>query len=289
MMSPGQVGSGQGPQTESLYCGVDVGASTTKIVLLGNNLDPEEKRLSTAEADREEVIARSLLPSGVDYSATARQCLQMVLQEGKVDQDRIRQSVATGYGRHNVDFADTSLTEIHCHGVGSYHYLRRAITVVDIGGQDNKIIRLAGSGERIHFRMNRKCSAGTGAFIEEIALRLGLQVEEMDPLARSTGEAVSLSSFCTVFAKTEVLAHLRRGVPPAQIVRGAFQSVVTRVLEMAPLEGLVVLTGGVVAHNRTIAELLGARLGRAVEVPPYPQFIGALGAALMARKQAGAG
>ena len=105
------------------------------------------------------------------------------------------------------------LTEIHCHGLGCHHLVDGPITVVDIGGQDNKIIRLDANGQRVDFRMNRKCAAGTGAFVEEIALRLGVDLEEMDRLAASTTESVRLSSFCTVFAKTEILAHLRKGVP----------------------------------------------------------------------------
>jgi activator of 2-hydroxyglutaryl-CoA dehydratase len=107
----------------------------------------------------------------------------------------------------------------------------------------------------------------------------------MDPLASSTEEMVRLSSFCTVFAKTEILAHLRKGVPVPAIVRGAFQSVVLRVVEMAPLKGDVVLTGGVVAHHPTVGVLLQKKLGRQITVPPHPQFTGALGAALLAAQQ----
>jgi predicted CoA-substrate-specific enzyme activase len=252
-----------------LFCGVDVGASATKLVLV---------------SDGQEVLARAVLPSGVDYAGTARSCLAQGLAEAGASREELDRTIATGYGRYNVDFADHTLTEIHCHGIGGYHGLGRAITVVDIGGQDNKIIRLLANGQRADFRMNRKCAAGTGAFIEEIALRLGLELAEMDSLARSADEAVKLSSFCTVFAKTEILAHLRQGVPVARIVRGAFMSVVTRVVEMAPLTGDVVVTGGVVAHNPVLADLMSQKLGRRVEVPPHPQFTGALGAALMALK-----
>ena len=168
--------------------------------------------------------------------------------------------------------------------MGCYHHFPARITVVDIGGQDNKVIHLDADGKRIDFKMNRKCAAGTGAFIEEIALRLDLEVAEMDALAASTEEAVNLSSFCTVFAKTEILSHLRQGVPVADIVRGAFRSVVNRVVEMDPLAGEVVLTGGVVAHNPTLARLFAERLGRKVLVPPEAQFTGALGAAILASR-----
>jgi (R)-2-hydroxyacyl-CoA dehydratese activating ATPase len=252
------------------YGGVDVGASSTKLVLIDG---------------RAECRARVAHPSGVNYRATAARCLEEALAAAGAAAADVRATVATGYGRQNVAFAASSSTEIHCHGLGCHHDIPRAISIVDIGGQDNKVIHLEADGRRISFKMNRKCAAGTGAFLEEIALRLGLKMEEMDPLARSTREAVALSSFCTVFAKTEILAHLRQGAPVEGIVRGAFASVITRVMEMDPLPGEVVLTGGVVAHNPTIAEILSERLGRSVTIPPFPQFTGALGAALLALSQ----
>jgi predicted CoA-substrate-specific enzyme activase len=255
---------------EPLYCGVDVGASSTKLVLLGE--------------DRE-LRGRSIRKSGVDYAATARACLEDAFDEAGVKQDRLRRTVSTGYGRRNVDFADDSRTELSCHGVGCYHHYPRNITIVDIGCQDNKIIRLDEGGRRVDFKMNRKCAAGTGAFLEEIALRLDIALDELEELASSTDEAVRLNSFCTVFASTEILSHLRRGEPLAGLVRGAFASVVSRVAEMDQLHGEVVLTGGVVAHNPTTAELLAAKLGGEVSVPPHPQFTGALGAALTALAQ----
>ena len=254
----------------SLYCGVDVGASSTKLVLLGE--------------DRE-VRGRSIRKSGVDYAATARACLVDALDEAGAEENRIRRTVSTGYGRRNVDFADDARTELSCHGVGCYHHYPSAITIVDIGCQDNKIIRLDEGGRRVDFMMNRKCAAGTGAFLEEIALRLDIALAELEELASSTDEAVRLNSFCTVFASTEILSHLRRGEPLASLVRGAFASVVSRVAEMDQLRGEVVLTGGVIAHNPTTAEIFSEKLAGEVKVPPHPQFTGALGAALTALAQ----
>jgi predicted CoA-substrate-specific enzyme activase len=249
---------------------VDVGASATKVVLVDG---------------AGQILASAVHHSGVDYQATAQTGLEEALAQAELQRGQVLRTVSTGYGRHNVDFADASLTEIHCHGVGCYHHFPRAITVVDIGGQDNKVIRLGNDGRRVDFRMNRKCAAGTGAFLEEIALRLDLELEKMDGLAKSTDQVVRLSSFCTVFAKTEILAHLRQGAPVAEIVRGAFLSVVQRVVEMDPLSGEVVLTGGVVAFNPTIAEILAQKLEHPVSVPPQPQLTGSLGAALIARDQ----
>jgi predicted CoA-substrate-specific enzyme activase len=253
-----------------VFCGVDVGAAATKLVLLDG-----------AGA----VVGRAVRPSGVDYARTAEACLEEALAAAGAARAAVRRTVATGYGRGNVAFADGESTEIQCHGLGAWHAVPRRITVVDIGGQDNKVIRLDEAGRRLHFRMNRKCAAGTGAFLEEIALRLDLPLAALDGLARGATEAVELSSFCTVFAKTEILAHLRRGVPVGAIVRGAFGAVVKRIVEMDPLEGEVVLTGGVAAHHPMVAELLAARRARPVIVPPYPQFTGALGAALCARRE----
>ena len=255
------------------FCGVDVGASATKLVLIDEDRKP---------------LARVAAPSGVDYEATARNCLERAMAAAGLEENPSR-TVSTGYGRHNVDFADDALTEIHCHGLGCYHFLPHALSIIDIGGQDNKVIRLDDSGGRINFKMNRKCAAGTGAFIEEIALRLDVPVGDMDLLARQAKEAVTLSSFCTVFAKTEILAHLRKGVPVGGIVRGAFRSVVDRVVEMDTLDGEVALTGGVVAYNPAVAEILAEKIGRDVSVPPHPQFTGAMGAALTALKQSYAG
>jgi predicted CoA-substrate-specific enzyme activase len=251
---------------------VDVGASATKLVLIDG----------TGEA-----TARAVRLSGVDYTATAAGCLEEALQQTGAEAGDVARTVSTGYGRHNVEFRDASLTEIHCHGIGCYHHFRRAMTIIDIGGQDNKVISLTDSGQRIDFKMNRKCAAGTGAFLEEMALRLAIDPSEMNGLAESAEEAVRLNSFCTVFAKTEILAHLRRGVDVSSLVRGAFLSVINRVTEMDLLKGEVVISGGVVAHNPVIAEILGEQLGKPVLVPPYPQFVGAHGAALTALKQAG--
>ena len=260
----------RGRSSDPLYCGVDVGASSTKLVLL--------------DEDRE-VRGRSIQRSGVDYAATARACLAEAIDAAGAGAGRVRRTVSTGYGRRNVGFADDARTELQCHGVGCFHHYPSAITIVDIGCQDNKIIRLDERGRRVDFKMNRKCAAGTGAFLEEIALRLDIELEELERLASSTSEAVRLNSFCTVFASTEILSHLRRGEPLAGLVRGAFASVVNRVAEMDRLDGEVVLTGGVVAHNPTTARIFSDKLGGEVKVPPHPQFTGALGAALIALAQ----
>ncbi|RKZ15472.1 ATPase [bacterium] len=268
--------AGHEPARGKLFCGIDIGASATKLVLID---------------DRLQDVARSVRHSGVDYAATAQSCLDDALEQcgggddgDDSDDSVVADTISTGYGRDNVEFASKQHTEIHCHAVGCYHLIQKPMTVIDIGGQDNKIIHIGEGGQRKNFRMNRKCAAGTGAFVEEIALRLGLGVGDLDQLAASTDDSVTLGSFCTVFSKTEILAHLRQGAAVEQIVRGAFESVVTRIVEMDTFDGEIVFTGGVAAHNPTIARLLSARLGREVTVPPHPQFTGALGAAILAHR-----
>jgi predicted CoA-substrate-specific enzyme activase len=260
-----------GARPSPLYCGVDLGASATKIVLVDAGLV---------------VRAQVVMASGVDYAATARSGLDDALARAGATAGQIARTIATGYGRGNVPFAHHTQTEIQCHALGCFHHVPRPITIVDIGGQDNKVIHVDGRGRHVHFKMNRKCAAGTGAFLEEIALRLALPVGDLNGLAAATAETVRLSSFCTVFAKTEILSHLRVGAPVGAIVRGAFSSVVSRVLEMDPLDGDVVMSGGVAAFNPVIVEILSERLGRPVTVSPDPQFAGALGAAIAASRGA---
>ena len=156
--------------------------------------------------------------------------------------------------------------------------------MVDIGGQDNKVIELDAEGRRVNFKMNRKCAAGTGAFIEEIAHRLDVPLSQLDELASRSDTSLSLNSFCTVFAATEVLARIREGVPVEDLARATFRSVVKRILESHPLDGEVVLTGGVVAHNAVVVEMIGESCPAQLSLPPDPQLVGALGAALFARK-----
>ena len=157
--------------------------------------------------------------------------------------------MSTGYGRKNVSFSDESKTEIGCHAKGCYLYFPKAITIIDIGGQDNKIIKLDDTGRRTGFKMNRKCAAGTGAFLEEMSPRLDIPMEDMDDLARQSKDMVKLGSFCTVFSATEVLENIRNGNKVPDIVKGLFFSVIKRVLEMDSFTENVVMTGGVVAHN----------------------------------------
>ncbi len=247
---------------------MDGGASATKAVLLEGDV----------------VRARALRKSGADFAAAAQACLAEAADTAGIDASSIERVVATGYGRRSVEFATSTVTEITCHARGCYASFPRAITIVDIGGQDNKVIVLETSGGRRNFKMNRKCAAGTGAFLEEIAVHLDTPLPALNDLARQATGDVELGSFCTVFAKTELLKLIAEGTPLAEMAKAAYRSVVKRILEMDPLNGQVVLTGGVVAHNPIIVDLVSAALGRDVLVPDHPQYTGALGAALIAQE-----
>lgn len=254
--------------SKQVFVGLDMGASRTKVAVI----DPEG-----------ELIGHAVKKSGIDFSLTAAACLDASLEMAGATRDNIVNAISTGYGRANVAFVtEVSKTEIGCLAKGCHHYFPEAITIVDIGGQDNKIIKLDAPGRRSSFKMNRKCAAGTGAFLEEMAGRLDISLETMNDLARQSTEMIKLGSYCTVFSATEVLESIRNGKKVADIVKGLFYSVIKRVLEMDSIMERVVMTGGVVAHNPYIVEMTEEMIGRPVLIPELPQLAGAVGAALYA-------
>lgn len=253
-----------------VYVGTDVGASHTKVVILDH-----QKKL----------IGHAAKKSGTDFTQTAQFCLDEALAMAAVSSDHIKSAFSTGYGRKNVAMSNGTRTEIGCHARGCFHYFPEAITVIDIGGQDNKVIKLDDAGRRLSFKMNRKCAAGTGAFLEEMAMRLDLPFAELDGLARISEDMVELGSFCTVFSATEVLEKIKQGKKVPDIVKGLFFSVIKRIMEMDTLSRTVIMTGGVVAHNPYLVEMVKEITGRDVRVPEHPQLTGALGAALYAMEE----
>ncbi len=253
----------------SFFGGLDVGASATKAVIVDA---------------RGKILGEAIRRTGVDIPRGADACLDDALAAAGHTRDDLTAIFSTGFGRHEVPFATGAKTEISCHARGCFHHFPRAITIIDIGGQDAKVIRLGAKGATIDFKMNRKCAAGTGAFLEEIAERLEVPPDEVNRRATASTETVSLGSYCTVFTKTEILARMREGKPLDALLRGVLESVVKRVLEMAMPDGEVVMSGGVVTHHPLVVTLLGERLGRPVHLPPSPQTMGALGAALLAKE-----
>lgn len=252
-----------------LFAGIDIGSCTTKAVVVD---------------DEANVVGSHVCRSGIDYQKSAREVLKIALGGKTCNNMPI---VSTGYGRHSIDFSSEAKTEIACHARGGFAHVSKALTLVDIGGQDNKVVKLDDRGRRVEFKMNRKCAAGTGTFIEEIANRMNLPLESLDEMARKAKKLFKISSYCTVFASTEILSHIRAGASAEELVRGVFDSVIDRVMEMAPLENRVLLCGGVVEYYPFIADLFKARISGEVIVPPHPQLTGAYGAALLALESVG--
>lgn len=259
--------------SKPVYVGLDIGSSRTKVAVL--------------DADRR-LLGYAIKKSGTDFSVTAGICLDASLEMAGATREDIANAVSTGYGKANVSFVTTeSKTEIGCLANWGRHNIPGIITLIDIGGQDNKIVKLDQEGRRSSFKMNRKCAAGTGAFLEEMSYRLDVPLEDMDGLARASKEMVKLGSYCTVFSATEVLENIRNGKNVTDIVKGLFYSVIKRVLEMDLPTEKVVMTGGVVAHNAYIVEMAEEMLGRPVIRPEFPQLAGAMGAAIYAINEKG--
>jgi len=195
--------------------------------------------------------------------------------------------VATGYGRNTVDFADTTITEITCHARGVRHLVPDARTVIDIGGQDSKLIRMNPRGAVQDFVMNDRCAAGTGCFLEVVAKRLDLTLDALGDVAGRSRTPAAISSMCVVFAETEIIGLLAAGTSPEDIVAGVQTSIATRVASMAgrSVESPVVFTGGVAMIPGMDAALQSA-LGCPVAIAPQPQLSGALGAAILACREA---
>ncbi len=191
--------------------------------------------------------------------------------------------VATGYGSKLVSRARRKITEITCHAKGIFGFMGHGGTLLDVGGQDSKVIIVDDEGKVVDFVMNDKCAAGTGRFLENSAWRLRIPMEEMGNVALSTEEEVSISSTCAVFAESEVISRLARGERLEPVIRGLHRSLVKRVVAMIGIIGLrppLMLSGGVVL-NRAIQEMLREEIGELPQLPKHPQFVGAYGAALL--------
>jgi predicted CoA-substrate-specific enzyme activase len=265
----------------ALFLGVDLGALTVKVVLL----------------DAEGCLAyRAVRPGGYRAHQVARDLIHEGLAGLGLGPQDLQGAVVTGYGRVLCDLSDLvarseQRSEISCHALGVHHLIPQARTVVDIGGQDSKVIRLNGKGQVVDFAMNDRCAAGTGRFLEVMAQALGVALEDLGPLALAARERVPISSTCTVFAESEVVSHLARGADRAAVAAGLHEAIALRIKGLAARVGVepeVVLTGGV-AQNPAVVEWLGRVLERPVLVPPEPQVTGALGAALYARLRLGQG
>jgi len=249
--------------------GIDVGSTTAKIVGINEDGELVWKYIEPADPRVEDQVDRFL---------------ELVKEEtGTPEGIPI---VATGYGRNLVHQATKRVTEITCHARGVFKQLGHGGTLVDIGGQDSKVIVIGPHGEVVDFTMNDKCAAGTGRFLENTAGRLRVKLEEMGNVALSSPEEVQISSTCTVFAESEIISMIAHGVKVEPILKGLHRSLVKRIVAMIRSVGLtppLMLSGGVV-KNPAIRRMIEEETGEKVILPTYPQFMGAYGAALIAAK-----
>lgn len=245
--------------------GIDIGSTASKTVVLENG----------------HLREAFVLPTGWNGRETAGEIYKRLEEKGYAAHMRCG---ATGYGRICVDYADKVITEITCHGKGGWALFKKDCTIIDVGGQDTKIIKVK-DGQVADFLMNDKCAAGTGKFIEVMAVRLGADLDEMYRLAAS-GTPLAISAMCTVFAESEVISHIGAGEKREDIAAGVIHSVASRVCNLAGRFGLgqdVVLTGGL-CGSPCFLEILSEKTGRPVKTHPLARYAGALGAAMSAGK-----
>ncbi|MFO7986596.1 MAG: acyl-CoA dehydratase activase [Desulfatiglandaceae bacterium] len=258
-------------KAEGYFAGVDVGSLSTETVIID----------STGK-----IVGYSIIPTEANSTQAGLESLEKALLKTGLGRDRIRRLIATGYGRVSIPFADKSVTEISCHAAGAQHLFPDAQTVIDIGGQDSKVIRVGEGGKVLDFTMNDKCAAGTGRFLEVMAAKLGVSLNELGSLAEQAREEAVISSVCTVFAESEVISLVAHNRPKEEVIRGLHRAITNRVYSMVTsvgVHGSVTMSGGV-AKNQGVVKLMQEKLGKSIYVYTEPQIVGALGAALLARK-----
>ncbi len=256
-----------------IYAGMDIGSRTIKVALF--------------DAAKQTIIAHTYGDQGLDQRGLTRDLYDHSLSEAGLDSSDIVSAVATGYGRNAIDFADTTVTEITCHAVGVRHQHPDARTIVDIGGEDSKVIRLDSRGKVQDFAMNDRCAAGTGRFLEIVARRLEGDLTSVAHAAEDCLNPVAISSMCVVFAETEIIGLLASGKPIQDIMAGVQKAVASRIVGMVGRQAQApfYFTGGV-ALVPGMAQALSRVLGQQIMVARDPRFTGALGAAIMASRQA---
>jgi predicted CoA-substrate-specific enzyme activase len=252
--------------------GIDIGSASSKVVIL---------------EDGKDIIAFSVVQFGTGSTGPKR-ALDDALEKTGISLDDVGYIVATGYGRNSCEWTRQQVSEISCHAKGVYHLVPDAHTIIDIGGQDAKAIRLDEHGGVLQFVMNEKCAAGTGRFLEVMARVLEVPLETMGDLHHLSKSPASISSTCTVFAESEVISQLSMGTEKVDIIAGVHTSVSNRACSLARrvgVEPVVVMSGGV-AQNSGVVTAISKELGIQVKVAPNPQIIGALGASLFAYEKA---
>ena len=255
-----------------IVAGCDIGSLTGKALIMSNN----------------EILSFSIVPSTIKPEKTSRNAMDAALEKAGLKSEDIDYIVGTGYGRMKVPFADLNVSELSCHGRGAYWLIPSIRTVIDVGGQDCKVIRLDDDGRILDFAMNDKCAAGTGRFLEVMARALEVSLDELGEFSIQSANPAQITSQCSVFAETEVISLIAQGIEVVDIIAGIHESIASRIVSLVHKVGLkedVTLTGGV-AKNTGVIEAIKKRLE--VEIKKLtldPQVIGALGAALIAKEK----
>lgn len=251
--------------------GMDIGSTATKAVIL---------------QDGKIITNKALSPVGAGTSGPDR-VLNELFSSSEIDKEMIANSVVTGYGRMLFKQADRQISELSCHAKGVYFLMPNARTIIDIGGQDAKALKLNTQGDLLNFVMNDKCAAGTGRFLDVMAHVLEVTVDQLGELSELSQHPSTISSTCTVFAESEVISHLASGEKKEDIIFGINRSIAKRVAGLVHRVGIekdVVMTGGV-ARNSGVVKMMENVLNVAIQVPELAQYTGALGAALYAYEQ----
>jgi predicted CoA-substrate-specific enzyme activase len=253
----------------SYSAGVDVGSTQTKAILLD---------------EQYQIVGRSLMDTGSNVVAAAQSAFQTALVSAGIGEEEVDYVIGTGYGRYKVTFGNKQITEISCHGRGAVHMFPQTKTVVDMGGQDSKAIRVSPIGEILDFCMNDKCAAGTGRFLGAASMVLNIPLDQLGETALKAEKSVRISTTCTVFAESEILSWLGKGKRVEDILWGVHQSIAARsigLLRRVGIEDEVTFTGGV-AKNRGVIKALEDGLEKKLNASPDSHYMGALGAALFA-------
>lgn len=252
-----------------ICAGIDAGSRAIKVVIFDHC------------ASR--ILATGLADQGIEQQRLAEQLYDSTLKDAGLTRAQVKFIVATGYGRNTVRFANTTLSEITCHARGVCHLKPDARTIIEIGGQDSKVIHLANGGSVRDFAMNDRCAAGTGRFLEMLAARLGVELGELDKLAAASRHPAVINSTCVVFAETEIIGLLAENVSVADIVAGVQKAIASRLISLVGRSATApaYFTGGV-ALLPGMTRAIEQALGIPVQPVPIPQYTGALGAALLA-------
>ncbi len=256
------------------FAGIDIGSLATKICIIN---------------EKKEIIGYLIKRTTANIVKVGKETYKECLEKTGLSENDIAYSIVTGYGRNLAvaTLADEKITEITCHSTGAKHLFPNCHTVIDVGGQDSKAMRLDDNGKVVKFTMNDKCAAGTGRFLEVMAGVLGMEMEEMVDAAFQSKNKISITSTCTVFAESEVISLIASGNRPEDIVAGLNEAIAKRVgglVRQVGIEDDVVMTGGV-AKNKGVVRALENELKHEIKVPDEPQIVGALGAALIAIKK----